>query len=85
MKHRSLLSTMAIASALVLSGTAAHAGCGPKCKGKCSASEMPKCSSREGKHCAAKHRAKCAGSKGSPKDGMKCGARTKCAPKCAGK
>jgi len=78
MKNRSLLSTMAIASALALSGTAAQAGGGPKCKGKCTASGMSKCGSKQGKSCAAK-----AGQKCGAKDANKCA--PKCAPKCAGK
>jgi hypothetical protein len=78
MKNRSLLSTMAVASVLALSGVAAHAGCGPKCKGKCTASGMSKCGSKQGKSCAAK-----AGQKCGAKDANKCA--SKCAPKCAGK
>lgn len=72
MKNRSLLSTMAVASMLTLTG-GASAGCGPKCKGKCNAASVAKCGANKGKSCAAKAVAKC---------GTKAG---KCAPKCAGK
>lgn len=69
MKNRSALSAMAVSSALFLSlsNVAAFGACAPRCKAKCSPTEMAKC----GAKCGAKCSAKC-----SPKCGPKCGAKS---------